>query len=153
MSIATMLRFCVIGYLALIVIDLVRSRRYKRFIVEVLVLLGLLALDMLLTNATIGHVAFGAGSSPVSVVLIMFVATVFGIAARYIFYLQGAFSWFDFLKPLCISPMVLLPLIGSVQAINDLNQMQVTTFTLLAFQNGFFWQTVLQQSRPQKKTR
>ena len=150
MSIATTLYMCVIGYLVLIVIDLVRSRRYKRFIFEVLVLLGLVALGMLLMNATIGHVAFGAGSSPVSLVLIMFIATVLGIAARYFYYLQGSFSWLGFLKPICISPIVLFPLITSVQTIHDLNATQMVSFSFLAFQNGFFWQAVLQRARPQR---
>jgi hypothetical protein len=150
MLIVTIIRLCIIAYLALIVIDLIRSRRYKRFVFSVLVLLGLIILDMLLTNATIGYVAFGAGSSPISVLFIMFTSIVFGVAARYIFYLQNSFSWMGFLKPICISPILLLPLIGSVQGMQNLNAMQVVSFSLLAFQNGFFWQAVLQQARPKK---
>jgi hypothetical protein len=42
---------------------------------------------------------------------------------------------------------VLLPLISSVQAAGDLKPMQIVSFTLLAFQNGFFWQAVLDSTR------
>jgi hypothetical protein len=62
--------------------------------------------------------------------------------------LKGTFSWPDLLKPLCISPIVLLPLIGSVQGMKGLESMQVISFALLAFQNGFFWQVVLERASP-----
>jgi hypothetical protein len=80
----------------------------------------------------------------------MFAAILLGVAARYIFFLQGSFSWLDFAKPLCISPILLLPLIGSIQAVKSLEVMQVVSFALLAFQNGFFWQAVLQRARVKK---
>src|SRR5512132_3360766 len=110
MSITAILRLCTIAYIGMIIVELIRLRSYKRFAIEVMVLLGLLIVDVLITNATIGHVAFGAGTSPVTVILIMFAATVAGTAARFMFYLTGAFSWLAFLKPICISPIVLLPL-------------------------------------------
>jgi len=71
-----------------------------------------------------------------------------GIAARYVFFLQGKFAWLDFAKPLCISPILLLPLVSSVQTLKSLDPIQVVSFALLAFQNGFFWQAVLQRARP-----
>lgn len=82
------------------------------------------------------------------VVIIMFVSILFGIAARYIFYLETKFAWLDFVKPLCISPILLLPLIGSLQGEGKLEAIQTISFALLAFQNGFFWQAVLAQARP-----
>ena len=79
----------------------------------------------------------------------MFLAIVCGIAARYIFDLRKSqFSVLEFLKPIVISPMVLLPLIGSVLATGELNGMQVVSFALLAFQNGFFWKVVLEGAKP-----
>jgi hypothetical protein len=47
-----------------------------------------------------------------------------------------------------ISPILLLPLIGSIQAVKSLEAIQVASFALLAFQNGFFWQVVLQRAVP-----
>ena len=146
MSITEILEICAGLYLAAIVVDLIRSRRYKHFLLELLPLIGLLVLDVLITNASTGYLAFGSGSSPTVAVLVMFGAILLGVAARYIFYLKGEFSWLDFAKPLCISPILLLPLIGSIQAVKDLEAIQVVSFALLAFQNGFFWQAVLARS-------
>jgi hypothetical protein len=79
----------------------------------------------------------------------MFGGILSGIVARHIFYLSKAFSWLDLLKPLCISPIVLLPLMGSVQGMKELEAIQVVSFALLAFQNGFFWEVILERAKPQ----
>jgi hypothetical protein len=150
MTITEALQACAVLYLALILIDLLRSRSLKRFLVELLPLVGLIALDVFVASTSAGYVTFGAGNSPASVIWIMFAAILLGVAARYVFYLRGEFSWLDFAKPFCISPLLLLPLIGSLQSIKSLEPVQVFSFALLAFQNGFFWQAVLQRSRPKK---
>jgi uncharacterized membrane protein YwaF len=90
--------------------------------------------------------AFG-GASPVLAVALMFVGVILGIAATYIFHLSGAFSWRDFMRPLVVSPLILLPLIGSLQGA-ALEPVQLVCFTVLAFQNGFFWQQVLRDAKP-----
>jgi hypothetical protein len=146
MSTPEVLKICAGLYLAAVVVDLIRSRSYKRFLLELLPLIGLLVLDAFITNAITGYLAFGSGTSPTVGVLIMFSAILLGVAARYIFYLKGEFSWLDFAKPLCISPILLLPLVGSIQAVKDLEAIQLVSFALLAFQNGFFWQAVLARS-------
>ena len=148
MAIVGVLRVCVALYLVLILADWVRSRKYQRFILELLPLGALVIVDVLLATETTGYLAFGAGASQAMIILIMFVAILLGTAARYVFHLQAGFSWLDFAKPLCISPMLLLPLIGSVQGVSDLQPMQVVSFALLAFQNGFFWQVVLERAQP-----
>jgi len=148
MSIVGVLRVCVALYLVLTLVDWVRSRNYKRFLLEFLTLAGLVAIDVLIATETTGYVTFGAGTSPTMTIVIMFVFILLGVAARYIFYLQTKFSWMEFAKPLCISPILLLPLIGSVQGVRDLQPMQVVSFALLAFQNGFFWQVVLERVQP-----
>ena len=130
-------------------IELILRRRWPRFLLEAAALVIVIVIDLLINNAQYGKVAFGGGTSPVATVGIMFAATVFGIAARYIFYVQkGQFSWLDFIKPLMISPIALLPLVGSVQTSGELNGMQVISFGVLAFQNGFFWQAVLAGAKP-----
>ena len=148
MSISAVLLVCAGFYLLLIIVDWLRSRRHKRFLLELLPLIALLIMDMLIATAHAGYVAFGPGTSPTLVVLIMFAAILLGTAARYMFYLQRKFSWLDFAKPLCISPILLLPLMGSIQGTRDLEPMQVFSFALLAFQNGFFWQVVLERAQP-----
>jgi len=150
MSTSELLKICAGLYLLVILTDSIRARSLKRFLLELLPLIGLIVIDLFITNATTGYIAFGAGASPTTVVLIMLGCILLGIAARYIFYLRGEFSWLDFVKPLCISPILLIPLVGSVQATKELQAIQVLSFALLAFQNGFFWQAVLQRSRPKK---
>jgi hypothetical protein len=115
---------------------------------EVLLLAALVIVDVLIATETTGYLAFGTGASQTMVILIMFGAILLGTAARYVFHLQARFSWLDFAKPLCISPILLLPLMGSVQGVKDLQPMQVVSFALLAFQNGFFWQVVLERAEP-----
>jgi hypothetical protein len=91
--------------------------------------------------------AFGGGTSPLLAVGLMFVCVVLGIVATYIFNMTGAFSWRDFARPLVVSPLVLLPLIGSIQGA-ALEPIQLVCFAILAFQNGFFWQQVLREAKP-----
>jgi len=152
MAIGALLKICAGFYLLAIIIEWVRSRSFKRFLLELLPLFGLVVIDLFITSASTGYIAFGAGTSPTTMVLIMLVCILLGVAARYIFYLRGQFSWLDFAKPMCISPILLIPLVGSVQAVKELETIQVVSFALLAFQNGFFWQAVLQQSRPKNKS-
>jgi hypothetical protein len=150
MSLATILRVCVVVYLVAIVAELGLTRQFKRFLLELVVVVLVVCLALLVTNASTGHVAFGEGLSPLWVVAIMFVATMCGIVARYLFYLQqGQFAWLDCLKPLAITPIILLPLISSIQSTGTLNNMQSVAFAFLAFQNGFFWQAVLEKAKPQ----
>jgi hypothetical protein len=140
---------CATGYALLIIIELIVRKRWLRIVLEVVSGMAVLVLALLVNNAVTGRVSFGEGASPVATVAIMFVCTVLGVVARYVFYVQkGAFSWLDLLKPIAISPLVLLPLIGSVQATGEPNQMQIVSFAILAFQNGFFWQAVLQSAKP-----
>ena len=80
-------------------------------------------------------------------IALMFGGVLLGIAATYVFNLSGAFSWRDFAKPLVASPIILLPMIGSVQGA-ELESVQLISFAILAFQNGFFWQQVLKDAKP-----
>lgn len=149
MSLGTVLEFCIAIYSTAVLIELALRRKLVRFFLEVAALLLVVTIALLVNNAVAGRVSFGPGTSAVGTVGIMFAAIVFGIAARYVFYLQkNQFSWLDFLKPLVISPIVLLPLIGSVQTTGELSGMQVVCFAVLAFQNGFFWQAVLSGAKP-----
>ena len=148
MPIVAVLRVCGAIYLVLILADLARSRKYRRFLLELLLLAALVIVDVLIATETTGYLAFGVGTSPTMVTLLMFGAILLGTAARYVFYWRSKFSWLNFAKPLCISPILLLPLIGSIQGVKDFQPMQVVSFALLAFQNGFFWQVVLERAVP-----
>jgi hypothetical protein len=149
MPITLTLKICAGLYLLAILIDAIRSRNLKRFLLQLLPLIVLIALDIGLASANAGYLTFGPDASPSFGILgVMFLAILLGEVARYIFYLKGAFNWLDFLTPLCISPLLLLPLMGSLQSVQKLEPIQIVSFALLAFQNGFFWQTVLAKSKP-----
>lgn len=152
MSLSTILGVCIAAYAVAITIELVLTRQYKRFLLELAAVVLAFCLAILVTHASTGRVAFGEGILPLWGIAIMFIATMCGIVARYIFYLQkGQFAWLDCCKPLAITPIILLPLIGSVQGTGRLNAMQSISFAFLAFQNGFFWQAVLEKARPTRQ--
>ena len=58
-------------------------------------------------------------------------------------------SWSTLMRPLVVAPMLLLPLLGSLDGCGELTTIQTASFLLLGFQNGFFWRKVFQhiQSR------
>jgi 1,4-dihydroxy-2-naphthoate octaprenyltransferase len=102
----------------------------------------------ILTGFPYPRQAFG-GASPVVAVGLMFFCVLLGMIARYFFYQRGAFSWRRFLRPMCVSPIVLLPLIGTLEAQSSMTTIQLISIAVLAFQNGFFWTTVVEHARMQ----
>src|SRR5260370_35459733 len=120
MSIAGILKIWAVLYFGVTLVDLLRSRRLKHFLLELLPLIGLLVIDVVMASTKAGYVTFGAGSSPTLVVLIMFACILLGIGARYIFYLEGKFSWLGFVKPLCLSAILSLPINGRADTRKDL---------------------------------
>ena len=77
----------------------------------------------------------------------MFAGVILGMVAQYVWNRPEKFTWLDFLRPVVISPMVLLPLIGSLSN-GPLETVQLLSMVLLAFQNGYFWQQVLKDAKP-----
>ena len=138
---------CFVLYLVLVVIDGVLRRPIRKLWKE---LIGLIAAFLVLHWST-GFPSARASFSSVPRILnivIMFVLVLFGMVANYLFYLKGPFSWRSFVKPLLVSPMILLPLIGTVENQSDVESIQVLCLACLAFQNGFFWRTVFEHARP-----
>src|SRR4051794_6541698 len=105
------------AFLLIAILDLIANRSYRPFAFRV----GGLALAMLILHVVAGfpkpssRIAFGGTDvSPLAVVGLMFIAVMVGIAATYIFNLNSEFRWRDFARPLVVSPIILLPLIGSI---------------------------------------
>ncbi len=148
--ITSILLACFVSYLLLIVIDGVVYRCFERFWRE---LFGVIA-AFLVVHLSTGFPAARESFSSVPrifTVVIMFVFVLFGMVANYFFYLKEAFSWRSFVRPLLVSPMVLLPLFGTVENQSDIESIQVICLACLAFQNGFFWRTVFEHARPKIK--
>ena len=85
-------------------------------------------------------------------VIVMYICVVLGTAANYYYNLKGAFSWKSLARPVIVSPLVLLPLLGTLQGRSGLEGMQLIWFALLAFQNGFFWRVVFDRAKPTTKS-
>ena len=141
--------FAVIGIAAVFeTTAFLRNRRLTRY----LSVLAFLAVATVLARiwtleAAQDAAMFGASDTGFSVMLavgVMLVGICLGILARYIFEANAAdpLNWFALLRPLVISPILLLPLIGTLDE-GELQSLQVVSLAILAFQNGFFWQKVL----------
>jgi hypothetical protein len=124
--------------------DLIISHAVKRCIIEVIILLGVCILLNVTTGFPIPKQIFGV--PPMLAIGIMYICTLLGTMAHYFFY-KTRFSWKPFLKPLLISPMIFFPLIGTVQGITEFEPIQLLSFGILAFQNGFFWKELFELQR------
>ena len=91
-------------------------------------------------------IAFG-GRSPLVVIALMYASIILGTVCSYLFYLQGSFSWQTLLRPICISPILLLPVMGSIQGSSHMGTLQLLSLALLAFQNGFFWKVIFERAK------
>ena len=145
--------YALIFFLALtllvVVFDFAKNRDTGRLVISIIVL----ALVVFLLNRTTGFPtwiqSFG-GTSPLIAILVMLGCIVLGMFAHYVYFLgRKKFRWYSFLRPLVVSPIVLLPLLGTVEVKEELSTIQVISFALLAFQNGFFWQAVMDRAQPQ----
>jgi hypothetical protein len=142
---------CVLLYTGLLLADGIRGQFSHAVGLEV----GLVLLILIVLHFATGfpvpseRTAFGAtGLSSLTAIGVMFVCVVFGIAARYVFFLKGPLNWIALLKPLCVSPIILLPLIGSLQSNAAIEPIQAISLAILAFQNGFFWNVILERTKP-----
>jgi len=136
-----------LGLFALfIIIELILFRTVKSFIIQILILINV----YVLLNITTGFPAIRTApgdASPITAIVIMFVCTLIGIIAHQIFYRKGEFSWrsfLNFLKPLVISPILLLPLFDFLLESSASISIKLIYFGILAFQNGFFWKNIIE---------
>jgi hypothetical protein len=149
-----LLEVCIAGFVLTSIAELFLTRRIGTVVLQIALVGGLVLLALLVNNAATGRIAFGESTPPLRAVSGMLVCVILGVLARYLFYMQkGQFSWLDLLKPVCISPIVLLPLMGSLQGSAGINDTQLVSLLLLAFQNGFFWQSVLQTAKSKTRSR
>ena len=138
---------CMVAWCALAFIDLARSRSWGRFLLEA----GLLVVATLILRCTLGfphpelRQSFGTGTGSLATIGLMFLCIALGMVARHMFCLRGRFIWLPLLRPLFVSPIVLLPLLGTLQSAMTLEPIQVLSFCLLSFQNGFFWRVIFER--------
>jgi hypothetical protein len=136
---------CLSLYALLILADL-RRRRWTVALVEVASLVAVVVGLHEAVGFPTTRISFG-GASPGLAIAIMLICVVAGIAANGVFYSNNqALSWRSTLKPIVISPIVLLPLLGSIQGSSRFQTLQLVSLACLAFQNGFFWKAILDKT-------
>jgi len=125
-----------------VIVDAIASRRFSNALrVETIGLVIAFFVLHWTTGFPTPRQSFSTAPS-VLAILAIFLFIVCGMAANYFFYLKSRFSWLSLLKPLCVSPIVMLPLIGTLETRGDTEPIQIICLALLSFQNGFFWKTV-----------
>lgn len=137
--------FCIIMAAGVILFDFFKYRRIKRSLIELASLMLVLVLLRITTGFPTPVQTFG-GYSPERAILLMLVAVIAGIVSNYFFHLKEKFNWLTFIKPLFISPIVVLPLIGTVNN-TQIETIQLVSLILIAFQNGFFWKEVYNKAQ------
>lgn len=133
---------------AILVVDLVRGARRRAVVGLVLLVVFLIVLNVTtgFPHAS-GRLSFGGSIPGWWALIAMAVGVIFGMVAQYVWSKPKKPNLLDFLRPIVISPLVMLPLVGSLQD-GPLETIQLASLTLLAFQNGFFWQQVLKDAKP-----
>lgn len=135
-------------YVIILISRLISDRAFRPFLIQIALLAFVLVLLNLSTGFPKSQHAFG-GTSPLLTVALMLLCVVFGMAAHYVYVTERQrFDWYSFLRPFVISPIVLLPLFGTIELGRELNTLQLISFGFLAFQNGFFWKAVLERAAP-----
>jgi hypothetical protein len=146
---------CSAAVVILAVVDLVK----RRFHLAVLQLLGL-TLVFLGLNRGIDfphwRIAFGGGSDETLgffTIGAYFLCMVLGIVSNYFYFRDAPFSWDGLLRPIFVSPIVFLPLLGTLPPPSEgLHVLQAASLGLLAFQNGFFWKVVFERAAKKQNT-
>jgi hypothetical protein len=92
-----------------------------------------------------------SGTPTAATILVMFACVILGTLANYFYYKRGPFSWMSLIRPVTVSPLVILPLLGTLEGRTTVDNVQLIWFGLLAFQNGFFWRVVFDRAKPRTK--
>jgi hypothetical protein len=132
--------FAVLFYAVVILVDLFLSSRRLSCLLEAAILTGVVLFLHFQTGFPAPKQAFGGGQYVA--VGVMFAGVLLGTAGRYYFYKRGRFRWRSFLRPFAVSPIILLPMPGTVSGVTGVDAVQLISFFALSFQNGFFWKEI-----------
>ncbi len=145
---------CIILMAIFLIFDIVRGSR-MRGVIGLIVLACVVILLWLTTDfeftapesIAFGGTPFGGTFPTMLAIALMFGCIILGMLGHYVWQKPEKFSVLEMLRPLVASPIVLLPLIGSLDG-SALQPVQLVSLILLAFQNGFFWPRVLSDAKP-----
>ena len=140
---------CVAVMALLLIVDIARGQRRRGTLGLVVLVAVVVALNLTtgFPRSGSGRIAFGGTFSTMAAIWIMFAGVVLGMLGHYVWQRPDKFVVLDIVRPLVASPIILLPLIGSLDG-GAIEPIQLVSLALLAFQNGFFWPRVLQDAKP-----
>ncbi len=124
-----------------VMVDILARRNLRQFSMTIAVLVFAVVLLNLLTGFPTPRLHFGPNEELLAVGIVL-LGAIMGIAANIFFYSEVPFSLRDTAKPIVVSPIVVLPLLGTISGTTS-EPLQLISFWFLSFQNGFFWTKVL----------
>ena len=128
-------------YGIIILIELLKFKAVKKTILEFIPLFVAWGVLYQLADFPTPKKPFG-DVSPFTSISLMFISIILGMIAQNFYYQNGEFNWRSIFKAICVSPIVLLPLIGI--GTSDLEPIQIVFLCVLSFQNGFFWKVIFE---------
>lgn len=136
---------CIFLYVIYLLYDWISTRRTKVIGLQFGGLI-LLFLFLRLYFGFPGHkTSFGPETSLLKNILLL-ICIMLGIISSYVFS-RERFHFLECLRPLLISPIILLPLHTLIEKEHDIDLGRMLTLCLIAYQNGFFWKTIFKDSK------
>ena len=130
-------------YAAYLLAELWLLRRPRYTVLQYAVLLLVAIFFHLTTGFPIPAQSFGSETS-IAVVASMAICILLGMLSSFFFYRDGR-GIRDCVKPLLVSPIILLPLLGLLRDISDFEPITILSLCLISYQNGFFWKVVFKR--------
>ena len=137
--------FCMALFGLIILIDYLLNKKVRRLLIE-LVITILVALILHISTGFPSSIQTFGGFNQLSTIFLMLICVLLGMIGNYFFHFKNRFDWLTFIKPFFISPIVLLPLIGTVNN-TEIKTMQLISLLFISFQNGFFWKEVYNKAQ------
>jgi len=154
-SIYPYIAICLAGLLAIYISEFVFSKQFRAIAKGVVITcLALLVLHVLIGQPLNFIKSFPKANTygddfPIETIFfVILIAATLGTIARYIFDYKTnqVFSFLSLAKPIVITPIIILPIVGTLNTDHpNLKFMQFMCILLLSFQNGFFWRTILEK--------
>ena len=121
---------------------LIRRPRYTALQLTTLVLVA--AYFHLSTGFPIPVQSFGSKTS-LLVAALMGICIILGMLSSFFFFPRDGRGISACVKPLLVSPIILLPLLGLVKTVPDFSSITMLYLCLISYQNGFFWKVVFRR--------
>jgi len=130
-------------YLLYISIKTIREKKLKELLGQVILVCFIVVVLNIFTGFPNTRESFGTGNVEF-IVIYAFIAMLLGIVSNY-FYFNHKFCFYTFIRPILVSPMVFIPVLGVITSSSVDTKVQILSICLVAFQNGFFWRSIFEK--------